>query len=204
MNGGMTGDRKAGGGNAGPAAGLTHIDAAGNARMVDVGSKEVTRRTAVARAELRMLPATLAAILRGALPKGDVLAAARVAGILAAKRTAELIPLCHPLPLDSVRVEFRPEGGRPQGGAPGELLAGPAGVEGLVSLHVEAEVSVTARTGAEMEALTAVALAALTVYDMCKAIDRSMEVSGIRLVAKDGGRSGSYRREGDHPWAQQR
>lgn len=164
---------------------LTHTDAAGRARMVDVGAKDVTRRVASARGEVWMLPSTLAAILEGTTPKGDVLAAARVAGIMAAKRTGELVPLCHPLPVDGVRVDFR-TGARD-----------PVGI-----LEIQAEVTVTARTGVEMEALTAVSIAALTIYDMCKAIDRSMTISRVRLVSKSGGRSGEFKREGETAWTE--
>ncbi|HEY2773766.1 MAG TPA: cyclic pyranopterin monophosphate synthase MoaC [Candidatus Binatia bacterium] len=155
---------------------LTHLDEKGRARMVDVGAKDVTERRAVARARLRTSPETLARILQGDLPKGDVLAVARTAGIMAAKQTPSLIPLCHPLPLTSVEISFA-EGRE-------------AGV-----LEVEARVSVTARTGAEMEAMTAVAVAGLTVYDMCKAVDKSMVLTDVRLVAKSGGKSGDFRRE---------
>lgn len=162
--------------------GFSHLDAAGRARMVDVGDKDVTRRRAVARAEVRMAPATLAAVLEGQVAKGDVLAAARLAGIAAAKRTGELIPLCHPLGLDAVAVRF--------------AHLGPD------RLGIEAEAAVTARTGVEMEALTAAAVAGLTVYDMCKSVDRGMMVDAVRLVAKEGGRSGSYRREGEEQWRQ--
>jgi cyclic pyranopterin phosphate synthase len=149
--------------------------------MVDVGDKQVTRREATARGAVKMRPETLQAILAGEIPKGDVLAVARVAGIMAAKRAPESIPLCHPLPLDSVEVGF----------APGFDSA---------ALEIEATVRATARTGAEMEALAAVAAAGLAVYDMCKAIDRSMSLEAIRLVSKSGGRSGDYRREGEQQW----
>jgi len=161
-----------------PTSGLTHLDEQGRARMVDVGSKDITERRATARARLRTDPSTLARILQGDLPKGDVLAVARTAGIMAAKQTPSLIPLCHPLPLSSVEISFE------------------AGAEAGV-LEVEARVAVTARTGAEMEAMTAVAVAGLTVYDMCKAVDRSMVLTDVRLVAKTGGRSGDYRRDGE-------
>ncbi len=154
---------------------LTHVDSQGRARMVDVSDKDVTRRRAVAGGRIRMQPETLARILAGDLPKGDVLAVARTAGILAAKQTPVLIPLCHPLPIDAAEITFAQEG-------PGVLA-------------VEATVTVTARTGVEMEALTAVSVAALTVYDMCKAIDRGMTISDVRLIEKSGGRSGEFRRE---------
>ncbi|RMF22865.1 MAG: cyclic pyranopterin monophosphate synthase MoaC [Deltaproteobacteria bacterium] len=153
---------------------LTHTDSQGRARMVDVSGKDVTSRRAVAAGRIHMKAETLARILAGDLPKGDVLAVARTAGILAAKQTPQLIPLCHPLPIDGAEVSFRQE-------APGVLA-------------VEATVRVTARTGVEMEALTAVSVAALTVYDMCKAIDRGMTISDIRLIEKSGGRSGEFRR----------
>lgn len=159
---------------------VTHLDAAGRAKMVDVGGKDETRREAVARCRVNMRPETLAAITSGGIPKGDVLATARIAGIQAAKRTPELIPLCHPLPLDAVEVGFRTDG------------------EGTV--EVEAAVRVSARTGAEMEALAAAGIAGLTIYDMCKAVDRGMTVDGLRLVSKSGGKSGDYRREGEEEW----
>ncbi|MCY3829401.1 MAG: cyclic pyranopterin monophosphate synthase MoaC [Rhodospirillaceae bacterium] len=155
--------------------GFTHLDAQGAARMVDVGGKEVTQRRAVARGSVRMAPATLEKIEASAIAKGDVLAAARLAGIMAAKRTAELIPLCHPLPVTSVTVDLTPD--RDAGG-----------------LEIAAAVACTGRTGVEMEALTAVSVAALTVYDMCKAIDRGMTIGDIRLEEKSGGRSGDWSR----------
>lgn len=158
------------------ASGLTHVDGSGRARMVDVGEKPVTRRIAVARGAVRMLPATATKIVANAIAKGDVLATARIAGVMAAKRTGELIPLCHPLPLDFVDVRLDVDAKR-----------------GTVA--IEAEAHVTARTGIEMEALTAVSVAALTVYDMAKAVDRAMRVEGVRLLEKAGGRSGHYRAE---------
>ena len=161
-----------------PMSELTHLDEKGRARMVDVGAKDVTERRATARARLRTDAATLARILAGDLPKGDVLAVARTAGIMAAKKTPDLIPLCHPLPLSSVEVLFA------AGEEPGVL-------------EIEVRVAVTARTGAEMEAMTAAAVAGLTVYDMCKAVDKSMVLTDVRLVAKSGGRSGEFRREGE-------
>ena len=161
-----------------PKSGLTHLDEQGRARMVDVGAKDVTERRATARARLRTDAATLARILQGDLPKGDVLAVARTAGIMAAKQTPFLIPLCHPLPLSSVEISFA------AGAEPGVL-------------EVEARVAVSARTGAEMEAMTAVAVAGLTVYDMCKAVDKSMVLTDVRLVAKSGGKSGDFRRDGE-------
>jgi cyclic pyranopterin phosphate synthase len=157
---------------------LTHLDRRGRARMVDVSTKMVTRREAVARGEVSMRPETLARIASGALPKGDVLGVARLAGIMAAKRTADLIPLCHPLPLSHVDVELRPD------------VAG-------ARVLIESRVAVEARTGVEMEALTAVAVAGLTLYDMCKAVDREMTIGAIRLVRKTGGRSGTFVRRGE-------
>ena len=152
--------------------GFTHFDAAGNAAMVDVGDKPATERSATARGAVVMAPATLDMIVEGRAAKGDVLAVARLAGIMAAKRTADLIPLCHPLMLSKVAVELTP--------------APPDRVE------IEATVTLTGRTGVEMEALTAVSVAGLTVYDMCKAVDRGMRLSDIRLVHKSGGKSGEY------------
>lgn len=152
--------------------GLTHLDETGAARMVDVGEKPVTARRATASAVVRMRPETWHLIRGGAIPKGDVISTARLAGILAAKRTGDLIPLCHPLGLDSVRVDFR---------FPSEGV-----------LVIETEAKTTARTGVEMEALTAAAIAALTVYDMGKAVDREMTVERVRLESKSGGKSGDY------------
>jgi len=153
---------------------LTHFDASGASRMVDVGGKPETLRTARASGTIRMAPATLTRIRDRSLAKGDVLEVARLAGIMAAKRTSELIPLCHPLPLNSVTVELAPEGDE--------------------RLRIEAQVHTVGRTGVEMEALTAVSVAALTVYDMVKAIDRGMAVELIQLEEKTGGQSGTYRR----------
>lgn len=153
---------------------LTHFDAKGDAHMVDVSAKDVTARTATARGRVLMAPATLALVREGRAKKGDVLAVARLAGIMAAKRTADLIPLCHPLALSKVSVD---------------LIAADDGVE------IEATVSVTGRTGVEMEALTAVSVAALTVYDMLKAADKAMRLTDIRLVFKDGGRTGRFEAE---------
>ncbi|MGF1502456.1 MAG: cyclic pyranopterin monophosphate synthase MoaC [Paracoccaceae bacterium] len=155
--------------------GFTHFDAAGRARMVDVGDKDVTERTATARGAVLMRPETLAMIAEGRTSKGDVLAVARLAGIMAAKKTADLIPLCHPLLLSKVVVDLTP--------------APPDRVE------IEATIRLAGRTGVEMEALTAVSVAGLTVYDMCKAVDRGMQLADIRLVHKDGGTSGAYRAE---------
>lgn len=149
---------------------LTHTDAEGRARMVDVGAKDETAREAVASGVVRMAPATLALIVAGGLPKGDVLAVARIAGIMAAKRTHELIPLCHPLPLTAVIVELRPA------------------TDGA-AIVIEATARTVGRTGVEMEALTAVSVAALTIYDMCKAVDRAMEITDVRLLRKRGGKS---------------
>ena len=157
--------------------GFTHLDDEGRARMVDVGGKAVTRRRAVARARISMQTKTAEALRAGTVPKGDVLAVARVAGIQAAKRTSELIPLCHPLMLSSVVVD---------------LVVGDAWVD------VEATTETVDRTGVEMEALTACSVAALTIYDMCKAVDRSMSVESLGLHEKSGGRSGDWRRN-DHP-----
>ena len=155
---------------------LTHVDEHGQARMVDVGHKAATAREAMAEGFVTMRPATLRAIADDAVPKGDVFAAARIAGILAAKRCGELIPMCHPLPVESVEVGFDVPELEPDGKEP-------------VRLYVKAAARVTAKTGVEMEALTAVSVAALTVYDMCKAIDKTMEIGGIRLVSKTGGKS---------------
>jgi cyclic pyranopterin phosphate synthase len=152
--------------------GLTHFDDRGDARMVDVGGKKVTRRTATARGAVVMAPETLALITEGRAKKGDVLAVARLAGIMAAKRTPDLIPLCHPLMLSKVEVALSP--------------APPDRVE------IEATVALDGRTGVEMEALTAVSVAALTVYDMVKAVDRSMRLTDIRLTHKAGGKSGEF------------
>lgn len=150
---------------------LTHLDEQGRARMVDVGAKAETQREAVARGRVQMQPETLRLILSGGLPKGDVLAVARVAGIMAAKRTAELIPLCHTLLLTHASVTLEPA---PEGDA----------------VLIEATVRTSGKTGVEMEALTAVSVAALTLYDMCKAVDRGMRIGDIRLAEKRGGRSG--------------
>jgi cyclic pyranopterin phosphate synthase len=155
--------------------GLTHFDSAGQAAMVDVGGKPETDRAATARARVVMQPETLAMIRAGAAGKGDVLGVARLAGIMGAKRTAELIPLCHPLAITAVRVDLAPEG------------------EDAVA--IEATVSTTGRTGVEMEALTAASVAALTVYDMCKAVDRGMRIEALRVVAKSGGSSGAFRQD---------
>ena len=154
---------------------LTHFDAAGNAAMVDVGAKPVTDRQATARVRVAMRPETLRMILAGEAKKGDVFGVARLAGIMAAKRTADLIPLCHPLPISAVAVELAADG--------------PDGVA------IAATVKTTGQTGVEMEALTAASVAALTVYDMCKAVDRGMRIEALRLVHKSGGKSGEFRQE---------
>jgi cyclic pyranopterin phosphate synthase len=157
---------------------LSHVDDYGKAHMVDVGDKPDTVREARARGAVVMQLSTLELIQRNALQKGDVLAVAKIAGIMAAKRTSELIPLCHPLPLTSIDLTFGldPKAGR---------------------INIESMARVTGKTGVEMEALTAVAAAALTVYDMCKAVDREMYITDIRLIAKQGGRSGVFRRPGE-------
>ena len=152
---------------------LTHFDERGAARMVDVGAKSETHRTATAAGFIRMLPATLEIVASGTAKKGDVLGVARIAAIQAAKKTSELIPLCHPVPLTSVNVDF--------------MLDRKAS-----RIECRATVECTARTGVEMEALTAVQVGLLTVYDMCKAVDRAMTMEEIRLVEKHGGKSGSY------------
>ena len=157
---------------------LTHIDEHGRAKMVDTSEKPITTRRAIASACVLMSAATVAAIREHTSPKGDPLETARLAGIVAAKRTAELIPLCHPLPLThvDVRAELSAEG-----------------------VHLEAEVTTRAQTGVEMEALTAVSVAALTIYDMCKALDKAMTITDIQLELKAGGKSGDYRREANQP-----
>ena len=152
---------------------LTHLDEKGNAVMVDVGDKDVTRREARGYARVRMRPETLRALLDGNLKKGDALATARIAGIMAAKRTFELIPLCHSIPIESVRIDFENNG--------------------RDALYIRSRLTCSYKTGVEMEALTAVSVAALTVYDMCKAIDRGMTVENIRLLEKSGGKSGDYK-----------
>ncbi len=154
---------------------LTHFNERGEARMVDVGDKQATHRIAVAAGDILMQPATLEQIRSGDHKKGDVLGAARIAGIMACKKTAELIPLCHPLPLSSVAVEF-------------EICDQPACVK------CRAQVETHARTGVEMEALAAVQTALLTVYDMCKAMDRGMKIDNVRLLKKSGGKSGDWER----------
>ena len=153
---------------------LTHLGAGGEANMVDVGAKAETVRAAVAEGSVTMKPATLAAILAGDAKKGDVIGTARIAGIMAAKKTHELIPLCHPLGLEKISVEISPD-------------------EALPGLRVVATARVTGKTGVEMEALTAASVACLTIYDMAKAIDKAMVLTGIMLVEKTGGKSGDYR-----------
>ena len=154
--------------------GLGHLDEEGHVRMVDVGGKDPTHRRAAAGADVIMSPATLQALLDGKAPKGDVLAVARVAGITAGKRTSDLIPLTHPIGLDSLTVDLMPD-------------------EDLPGIRIEATASTTGRTGVEMEAMTAVAMAALTVYDMLKSLERGIRISNIRLVHKSGGKSGAWR-----------
>lgn len=153
---------------------LTHLDESGAARMVDVAGKDVTHRRAVASAVVEMRPETLAMIVEGRAPKGDVFAVARVAGIMAAKRTADLVPMCHALALTHVSVDLAPEGS---------------------SVRITAVAETDGKTGVEMEALTAASVAGLTIYDMCKAVDRGMVVTDVRLLEKEGGKSGHYLRE---------
>ncbi|WIT13132.1 cyclic pyranopterin monophosphate synthase MoaC [Paucibacter sediminis] len=153
---------------------LTHFDAQGQAHMVDVGAKDVTHRVARATGLIRMLPATLALITAGTAKKGDVLGVARIAAIQAAKRTADLIPLCHPLPITRVAVEFEIDAARH-------------------AVHCSAQVETLGRTGVEMEALTAVQIGLLTIYDMCKAADRGMVIDGVRVLEKQGGKSGDWK-----------
>ncbi|MBI5492580.1 MAG: cyclic pyranopterin monophosphate synthase MoaC [Deltaproteobacteria bacterium] len=155
--------------------GLTHIDERGKARMVDVTAKDVTEREAVAMGRVLMKKDTLELILANEVKKGDVLGVARVAGIMAAKKTGELIPLCHPLNITSVEVEFTP-------------------LKDVPGIDITATAKVTSKTGVEMEALTAVAAAALTIYDMCKAVDKEMTLTDIRLIRKTGGKSGTFTR----------
>lgn len=155
---------------------LTHLSRKGEAHIVDVSDKAETKRTAVARGHVVMTAETLALAVAGEAKKGDVFGVARIAGIMAAKKTHELIPLCHPLPVSKIAVDVEPD-------------------ESLPGVRVRAEVSVTAKTGVEMEALTAVGVACLTIYDMLKAVDRSMRIEGVELVEKCGGRSGDWRRD---------
>ena len=155
---------------------LSHLDENGQAHMVDVSGKAVTDREAVASARVKMKPETLNLILQGGIPKGDVFSAARIAGIMAAKRTHELIPLCHPIPLSAIDIRVE--------------------VAGDTEVLLYASVKTTWQTGVEMEALTAVSVAALTIYDMCKAVDRGIEINAVRLESKTGGKSGSFKRQG--------
>ncbi len=155
---------------------LTHLNSRGEAHMVDISSKDVTVREARAEAWVQMQPATLAAILDGGVPKGDVLATARIAGIQAAKQTSVLIPLCHPLQLSAVTVSFEPDAANSR-------------------LRIETLCKLAGKTGVEMEALTAASVAALTIYDMCKALEKGMVITGLRLLEKTGGKSGDYRAE---------
>jgi cyclic pyranopterin monophosphate synthase len=152
---------------------LTHFDGKGDAHMVDVSDKPVTSRIAVAEAHIKMQPETFDIITEGRAKKGDVLGVARLAGIMAAKRTADLIPLCHPLPITKVSVELTPD-------------------PDLPGIRIEATVKTTGQTGVEMEALTAASVTALTVYDMAKAVDKAMEIGGLRVLLKDGGKSGRF------------
>ena len=154
---------------------LSHLDENGQAHMVDVSRKAVTDREAVASARVKMKPETLNLILQGGIPKGDVFSAARIAGIMAAKRTHELIPLCHPIPLSAIDIRVE--------------------VAGDTEVLLYASVKTTWQTGVEMEALTAVSVTALTIYDMCKAVDRGMEINAVRLESKTGGKSGSFKRQ---------
>lgn len=156
--------------------GLTHFDPQGQAHMVDVSAKAITERTAVAEGYVRMAPETLDLITEGRAKKGDVLSVARLAGIMGAKKTSDLIPLCHPLPISKVSLDLTADSDRP-------------------GIRVEATVKTTGQTGVEMEALTAVTVACLTVYDMVKAVEKSMVIEGIRLLLKDGGKSGRYEAE---------
>lgn len=160
---------------------LTHFDDHGRAHMVDVGHKEDTQREAIARGRVRLKPATLALIQEGGIKKGDVLAVAQVAGIMAAKRTHELVPMCHPLMLTHVSLQFD--------------LQPATGPDKLATINISATVRTTGKTGVEMEALTAVSVAGLTIYDMCKAVDRAMQIDAIRLAQKSGGKSGDINLE---------
>lgn len=160
---------------------LTHFNKEGRANMVDVTPKDETLRVAVARGIIKMQPETLQAIREGSIAKGDVLAVAQVAGIMAAKRTSDMIPMCHPLFITGADLSFKIDPNRSQ-------------------VEIQSIVKVTGKTGVEMEALTAVSAAALTIYDMCKAIDKGMVISDIRLVEKTGGKSGQYIREGEAAW----
>lgn len=160
---------------------LTHFNEEGRARMVDVSDKSETRREAISRGEITVGKETIKLIKAGQIAKGDVLAVAQVAGIMAVKQTGSLIPMCHPLAITGADINFRI-------------------VEETNTIEVEARVRTTGKTGVEMEALTAVSTAALTIYDMCKAVDKNMVISNIRLIQKTGGKSGTYQREGEKPW----
>jgi cyclic pyranopterin monophosphate synthase len=160
---------------------LTHFDENGRARMVDVSAKDETQREAIAQGEIKVGAHTLELIKKGQLAKGDVLGVAQIAGVMGAKQTSNLIPMCHPLMLTGAKVNFKFDD-----------------VESRVL--IEARVKITGKTGVEMEALTAVSMAALTIYDMCKAIDKDMVIGDIRLVQKTGGKSGTYQRGGEKPW----
>lgn len=155
---------------------LTHLDRNGSARMVDIGNKNETRRTAIARADVVITPETLLAVTERSVPKGDVLAAARIAGISGGKKTSDLIPLTHPIAIDSLKVDLTPD-------------------ESLPGIRIEATVSTHGKTGVEMEALTAVTVSALTVYDMLKSMDRGIRIENVRLTFKDGGKSGTFKAE---------
>ena len=155
---------------------LTHLDEQGRARMVDVGGKDDTHRSATARAEVELSAETLAVVLSGEVPKGDVFAVARIAGITGGKKTPDLIPLTHPIGIDSLKVQIIPD-------------------ENLPVIHIEATATTTGKTGVEMEAMTAVSIAALTVYDMLKSLEKGIKISDIRLVHKVGGKSGEYHSE---------
>jgi cyclic pyranopterin phosphate synthase len=164
--------------------GFSHFDSRGNAVMVDVSSKEITARTAVAGGSIETNEETFLAVREGTAKKGDVLSAARIAGIMAAKRTSELIPLCHPLSFDTCTIDF-------------EFFPDKAGGKGPCRIGAVCTVKLQGRTGAEMEALTGVSVALLTIYDMCKALDRAMIISGIRVLEKSGGKSGPFRRDAE-------
>lgn len=164
---------------------LTHFDESGRAHMVDVGGKPDTAREALAAGTVRMRPETLALIREGRVAKGDVLAVAQVAGIMAAKQTPQIIPMCHTLLLTGVDLAFE--------------LAGPLDPSGQAAVHIRASVRTVGKTGAEMEALTAVSAAALTIYDMCKAVDRAMSIEQVRLLRKSGGKSGVFERPDEPP-----
>ncbi len=173
---------------------LTHVDEKGDVRMVDVSDKAVTKRVAVAEGSILMHPETQAMVLEDRAKKGDVLACARVAGVMAAKRTSDLIPMCHPLPITKAKVEIEPIPARNDAKHAVENGWAPARADGLVGFHVTTTTGVTGVTGIEMEALTAASVACLTIYDMCKAVDRGMEIVDVRLLHKEGGRSGVWER----------